>query len=163
MLNLGIFTKDDITAASGSMRQPHGETVKEVLGVVGADVFAVTAQAMKDAKFFRTYEVEIFTNDARLLAFLKPPIRVQPTTTKRVWHPAIKQMVDVPTGGDLNQWAILYGLFLFRYWRIRHAASLPGTEALIHECKESDSYQATAGRGLSGCFIRLHESVWAAA
>lgn len=163
MLLLGIFTKDTITAASGSMRQPHGETIKEVLGVVGDDVFAVTAQAMKDAKFFRTYEVEIFTNDARLLAFLKPPIRVKPTTTKRVWHPAIKQMVDVPTGGDPNQWSILYGLFLFRYWRIRQVASLPGTEALINECKESDGYKATTGRSVSGCYARLHEGVWAAA
>lgn len=163
MLLLGIFTKDEITAAAGSMKQPHGETVKEVLGVVGDDVFAVTAEAMKEAKFFRTYEVEIFTNDARLLAFLKPPIRVKPTTTKRVWHPAIKQIVEIPTGGDPNQWSILYGLFLFRYWRIRQVASLPGTEALINECQKSDSYQATARGGQTGSFVRLYEGVWATA
>ena len=163
MLLLGILTKDNTTAASGTMKQPHGEMVKEVLGVVGDDVFSVTAQAMKDAKFFRTYEIKIYTNDARLLAFLKPPIRVQPTTTKRVWHPAIKQVVDVPTGGDPNQWAILYGLFMFRYWRIQHAASLPGTEALINEYSQSDCYQATARSGVSGCFVRLHEGIWAAA
>jgi hypothetical protein len=162
-LLLGIYTKDDTTAASGTMRQPHGEIIKEVLGVVGSDVFAVTAQAMKEAKFFRTYEVEIFTNDARLLAFLKPPIRVQPTATKRVWHPAIRQMVDVPTGGDPNQWSILYGLFMFRYWRIKYVASLPGTEALIDECQKSDGYKAATGLGLSGCCVRLHEGIWAAA
>lgn len=156
MILLGVFTKSGLSAATASVVQRNGQIETNVLGVVASDVFRVTAHALCDAHMTGATGLRIFTNDADLLKFLTPPITVKPTayTTVRGWG-------RVGYGGNTDQWMILRKLFYFNRWRISQADKLPGTEAILDEYRKSNCYQDAIRTGVSGCYARLHEGVWA--
>lgn len=158
MILLGIYTADNITAVTGSVEQQAGWLEKEVLGIVAPNVFEATALALSDAALIKVNGVKIFTNDQYLLKFLTPPISVKPTKTV-----SVKGWGDVGMGGNPYQWTILYKLFACGSWRIQQSAKLPGTEAIYHECCESDYYKATVGKSVTSGYRRLHKGVWASA
>ena len=153
MVSIGIYTANGLTAATGTVEQAGGTVIKDVLSVVGSDVFAVTSLALQDAAKIKTKGVKLFTNDADLIKFLTPPISVKPTAEIDV-----KGWGKVGVGGNGWQWEILYKLFLCGDWKIQKVAKLPGTESIYNE------YYQTSDRGsVQGCFKRLYEGVWASA
>lgn len=168
MILLGIYTKNKITAATAAVQMASGHVEKDVLGMVGGDVFAVTAAALAEIQTVRVRGLRIFTNDDKLIQFLTPPIRVLPTTQTQVRTriPAkggmITEVADIPTGGDPNQWEILYALFgIGGRWSVKRADNLPGTEAMIHEFTQSGGLTESTGAGVLGCYRRLDTGVWA--
>jgi hypothetical protein len=155
MMLLGVSTQESWTAVGASVQLRNGITEKDVLGIVGPDVFETVALALESAAIVKASELQIFTNDIRLVKFLTPPISVKPTS--KVF---VKGWGMVPVGGDPNQWAIVRGLFQFNRWSIKQVAKLPNTEALYAEYIQTDYYQTAIKRGLRGCGQRLHQGVW---
>ena len=158
MILLGIYTESSITAVTGSVDQDAGWLEKEVLGIVAPNVFEATALALTDAALIKVKTVNIFTNDQYLLKFLMPPISVKPTKTV-----SVRGWGDVGMGGNPHQWTILYKLFACGSWRIQQSAKLPGTEAIYHECCESDYYKTTVRSVATGCYRRIYKGVWTSA
>lgn len=157
MILLGVHTCDGITAVSASVKQASGNTEKDVLALVARGVFNATAQALNDARIIAAKELDIYTNDSDLLQFLTPPIRVQPTGKTKVqsWDKnGRRKNVDVPTGGDPDQWTILYRLFAYNRWRIQRVTNLANTEALHSESPTTSA---------QGCAKRLYPGFWASA
>lgn len=159
MLILGIFTNNGLTAITGSVEQANGQIEKDAIGVVASDVFQATAMALTDAAVIRAGGVKIYTNDTKLVDFLTPPIRVKPTEATFV-----KGHGYVPSGGDPNQWQILYKLFVCGRWQIQRVSKLPGTEAIYHEYCKSNAAAGQRHTGIiQGGFRRLYEGVWTSA
>lgn len=166
MILIGVHTRSNLTAVTASVRQSDGSVEKGVFGLVAGDVFLAMAEALEEAQAVRCGAVQIFTNNDDLVSFLTPPITVLPTRTEKVksrWG-RTAEVVEVPTGGNANQWRILHGLFTIgsygRDWSVKRAASLPGTEALLDEYIASDGYTETIERGLSGCARRIDAGIW---
>lgn len=156
MTIIGILTINNITTITGAVEQANGQIEKDVISVVAGDVFQATAMALADAAMVRARGIRIYTNDAQLLKFLTPPICVKPTGTTFV-----KGHGYVPSGGNPNQWEILYKLFACGRWQIKQASKLPGTEAIYHEYCESNQAAGQRRAGVvQGCYRRLHEGVW---
>ena len=156
MVSIGIYTANGLTVATGTVEQTSGILIKDALGIMGSDVFAVTALALQDAAKIKTKGVKLFTNDTGLIKFLTPPISVKPTSEVNV-----KGWGKVGVGGNGWQWEILYKLFLCGNWKIQKVAKLPGTESVHNECYQN--YQAAIRGGLQGCYRRLYAGVWASA
>lgn len=166
MILIGIYTRNTLTAVTASARQPDGSVEKGVFGLVAGDVFLAMAEALEEAQAVRCGAIQVFTNNDELVSFLTPPIMVRPTATEKVkkrWGRTV-EVVEVPTGGNANQWRILHGLFAIgsygRDWSVKRAASLPGTEALLDEYIASGGYTETTERGLSGCARRIDAGIW---
>lgn len=156
MLLIGVFTKNNITAVTGSVEQRDGEIEKEVIGLVADDVFVALAMALQESKVVKPgLELKIFTTDDNLLKFLTPPISVSPTVFTNV-----KGWGRVGWGGNPNQWQILYGLATFNRWQIRKVEKLTGAQELYDDYK---STVGSSGTGLSGGARRLYKGIWAAA
>jgi hypothetical protein len=155
MILLGVLTYNGLTAVTGSIEQYGGAMEKEIVGTVAADPFEALAVALADCKLSGAKAAKIFTNDAPLLKFLTPPIKIAPTV-----HKTVKGFGKVGWGGNLNQWGVIYGLFQFDRWQIREAAKLPGTKAVRDEFCESNCYQATVGGSIQGCYRRIYAGVW---
>jgi hypothetical protein len=158
MISLGILTTNNVTAVTGSVEQDNGYIIKEVVGIVAGDVFQASAMALTDAAVIKAQALRIYTNDAYLLKFLTPPISVKPTKTT-----SVRGWGEVGFGGNPYQWTILYKLFACGSWRIQQTVKLPGTEAIYHECCESDYYKSTVGKSIASGYRRLYKGVWTAA
>lgn len=157
MMILGIYSRQPYTAATASVRRANGEYERDIVAIVGDNVFAVMASALAETRIVRASGIEIYTNDADLYKFLTPPIRVEQKETTRIFDKAERKYISIPIGGDPNQWSILYGLFAYTRWFVKQAVKLPNTEAIYEE-------YFTANRGsLRGCVHRLDAGVWTVA
>lgn len=147
-LLLGIATRGNRCAVSGSIRTVTGDIETEVIALAGDGLWPTLCAALVDVRLCKVKYLVMLTTSAELIRFLTPPIFMAPTTkttvqplNKRVWD-GKRWVADkpsiVPTGGDESKWELLRQLFIYDAWKVFKVDSLPGAKKLLEKGKSNE-------------------------
>ena len=118
---LAVYEQGDRLVVLGKVRKLDGSMLNEpVISEPGTEPYALLREGLEQAADLAVKHCAVFTNSRDLVEFFTPPISVpQPDTqTVRVGK---NEYVEIPAGGDPNQWAmfrLLLGYRKFRVWAI---------------------------------------------
>ena len=118
-LLLAIYERDGKLSTMGKLRRTNGTLNADIeLEHHGTDPFAVLVEALEDAVQLRTKHCQVFTNSEALGEFFTPPIKV-PQPDRQEVRVGRHKTVEIPAGGDPNQWRALHLLLGYRKWKVR--------------------------------------------
>ena len=128
-LLLTLYERSGRLVAQGKVRRLDGTVLGAVEGQPlllrhGVEPFALLRGALEEAVVLRHKHCAIFTNSPALVDFFTPPIRIMQERRERV-KVGRGEYVEVPVGGDENQWQTLYLLLAYRKFRVW---SVPGKQ-----------------------------------
>ena len=119
-LFLAVWAQPAGAIILGSLRTDDGTL--PVLDDHGPIPLALLEAALADVETCRAEHVVIYTNDAKLAATYRPPVRLEPTARDR-------QGLYCPV-----EWTILYRFMRYQSWQVVETTTLPNARQRWEEC-----------------------------
>ena len=117
-LLLAVYERAGKLVAVGKVRRLDGKMLTEpVLVEAGTEPFALLRDALEQAVDLKVKHCAVFTNSPDLAAFFTPPIKIEQPDRQTV-RMGRNETVEVPAGGDPNQWRTLHLLLGYRKFRV---------------------------------------------
>lgn len=148
-LLLGIYSRDGLSVCLGNLRCVDDEML-EVCDDADADVWALLARVLTEARTMQPTNLIVFSNDQDLIAFGAPPLRVPQTDGKTekmffVQKGAPGHYEQIPCGGDPQQWAIARLICTYRRWHFQRTDKLPKAEERWRQQQQSTAQPQSSG------------------
>lgn len=128
-LILGIATRGNRCAVSGSIRTVTGDIETEVIALAGDGLWPTLCAALVDVRLCKVKYLVMLTTSAELIRFLTPPIHA-PLPEYNGKRQA-KQKLAAMVSDDLAKWELLRQLFIYDAWKVVKVDALPGAEKLL--------------------------------